>query len=191
MFMKAYLSLLAILIMASSCQENKKENGDLDAIVIKEKTTQEKKVPKDVKSAEFPTEEQFEAFFPKTIGPYNRITVGVSKSAGIGSGTYIKGKDYGNLMTYYVTDGYRKGSSAIKNFEDAYQSNHKWPDGSERISKEQDGYKTVALLREKYNTYKISMLYNNRFELTVEGHEKPDELWSYLKQADLKILDSY
>ncbi len=188
--MKTYLRILVILILVSSCQENKKEDGHLDTTIRKEKTSQKKDIPKDVKSAEFPVEAQFEAFFPKTLGPYNRINIGVSEVLGSASGAYIKGKDYGNLMTYYVTDGYRKGSAAIRNFEDAYQSNHKWSDGSERISIERDGFKTVALLREKYNTYKISMLYNNRFELTVEGHEKADELWGYLKQADMKMLDA-
>ena len=188
--MKTYLGILVILIMMTSCQENEKQVVDINTITINDKTPQKKNVSKDVKSAKLPTEAQFEAFFPTTIGPYNRINVALSETLGDGTGTYIKGKDYGNMMTYYVTDGYRKGSAAIKNFEDAYQSNHKWSDGSERISKERDGIKTVALLREKYNTYKISMVYNSRFELTVEGHEKVDELWGYLKQADLKSLDS-
>lgn len=63
--MKTYLNLLIILIMASACQENKKEDEPLDAMVKKEGISQKKSVPKDVKSAEFPAEAQFEAFFQR------------------------------------------------------------------------------------------------------------------------------
>lgn len=191
--MKTYLKVLAILIMVSSCQENKKELGDSEIVIENKKTSKKKDLDasKDLRPTKIPTETEFEGFFPKEVGAYNLNNIGLSETLGVGTGFYIKGKDYGNFMHYYVNDGYTKGSAAIRNFEESYQSNHKWSDGSERISKERDGFKTVALLREKYNTYKISMLYNNRFVLTVEGHEKPDELWSYLKQANLKILDSY
>lgn len=186
--MKSYLKILAVLVLLSSCQENKKEAENLEPILKKENTS--KKKNEDQKPEKMLTEAEFESFFPKVIDDYNLINVSTSVKSGIGTGSYIKGKDYGNIMHYYVTDGYRKGSAAIRNFEDAYQSEQKtWPDGSERIIEDRDGYKTVALLREKYKTYKISTLYKNRFELTVEGHEKTDELWNYLKQADLKILD--
>ena len=188
--MKSFLKVLAVLLLVFSCNENKKETENFDPIIEKESTS--KKKDKAKKPEKMLSEAEFNSFFPKEIESYNLIGVSVSERDGIGTGTYIKGKDYGNIMHYYVTDGYRKGSAAIRNFEDGYQSDQKtWSDGSERISKERDGYKTVALLREKYNTYKISTLYNSRFELTVEGHEKPDDLWTYLKQADLQILDSY
>ncbi len=190
--MKTYLRILVILIMVSSCQENKKKEGDLNAIIKKEKISQKKNkdASKVLKSKKMPTKAQFEAFFPKELDPYNLINVSVSETLGVGTGSYIKGKDYGNGMTYYVTDGYTKGSAAIRNFEGSYKSNQDWPEGTELISKERDGFKTVALLRHNYNNYKVSVLYNNRFVLTVEGHEKPDELWDYLKQADMKMLDS-
>lgn len=191
--MKAYLKILVVLIIVSSCKEDKKAGENLDPIIKKENTSKKrnKDAPKPQNPEKMLTKADFESFFPKVIGVYNLINVGVEEKQGYGTGTYIKGKDYGNIMHYSVNDGHAKGAAAIRNFEDGYQSNHKWSDGSERISKERDGFKTVALLREKYNTYKISTLYNNRFVLTVEGHEKPDEIWTYLKQADLKMLDSY
>ena len=162
----------------------------LEAITKSRKISQKNNISKNEKSVEFPSELKFEAFFPKKIGPYNRINVGVSETIGVGSATYIKGEDYGNSMTYVVTDGYRKGSAAIRNFKGSYQSKQDWPEGTEFISQERDGFKTVALLRHNYNNYKVSTLYDNRFVITVEGHEKPDELWDYLKQADMKMLDS-
>ncbi len=186
--MKAFLKIVVVLILVTSCKEDKKDEQKLEPIIEKESTS--KKKDKRQNPEKVLTKADFESFFPKEIGDFNLINIAESQSQGIGTATYIKGKDYGNIMHYYVTDGRRKGSAAIRNFEDAYQSDQKtWSDGSERISKERDGHKTVALLREKYNTYKISTLYNDRFELTVEGHEKPDELWTYLKQADLKVLD--
>src|SRR5690606_21640015 len=101
------------------------------------------------------TKADFERFFPKQIGDYNLIKVGEDKTNGTGSGTYIKGKDYSNMMTYYVADGYTKGAAAIRNFENSYESNHTWSDGTERIIKERDGYRTFALLQHRFNTYKV------------------------------------
>lgn len=84
-----------------------------------------------------------------------------------------------------------KGSAALRNFENSYQSTAKAPEGREFVRKERDGFKTVALLQPKFNTYNVAVIYKNRFQLTVEGHEKPDELWDYLKQADLEVLDLF
>ncbi len=191
--MKVYLSILAILIMVSSCQENNKEGAHLNNKILKEKTAKKKEEEaiKDQKSRKLLTKAHYEAFFPKQLDAYDLINIAESEIMGIGTAAYIKGKNYGISLTYYVTDGYAKGSAAIRNFDYSYQSNHKWPEGTEFISKERDGFKTVALLRHKYNNYKVSILYNKRFVLTVEGQEKPDELWEYLKQADLKLLDFY
>ena len=186
--MKAYLKIVMVLLLVTSCQEEKKDENKSEPII--EKENKSKKKDKRQTPEKILTKADFDNFFPKELGPYNLIQVSESESQGIGTATYIKGKDYGNIIHYYVSDGYRKGSAAIRNFEEAYQLGQKtWSDGSERISEERDGFKTVALLREKYNNYKISTLYNSRFELTVEGHEKPDELWTYLKKADLKVLD--
>ena len=191
--MKTYLSILVILFMMFSCQEKKNGDADLNAKIIKEKIAQktDKEARKDQKPKNILTKAKYEEFFPKQLDTYNLINIAESESMGIGTATYIKGKDYAISLTYYVTDGYTKGSAAIRNFEGSYQSNQDWPEGTELISKEREGFKTVALLRHKYNKYKVSILYNKRFVLTVEGHEKPDELWEYLKQADLKLLDSY
>ena len=65
--MKTYLRILVILIMVSSCQENKKKEGDLNAIIKKEKISQKKNkdASKVLKSKKMPTKAQFEAFFPK------------------------------------------------------------------------------------------------------------------------------
>lgn len=52
------------------------------------------------------TKADFERFFPKQIGDYNLIIVTEDKTQGIGSGTYMKGKDYGNIMSYVVRDGH-------------------------------------------------------------------------------------
>lgn len=191
MDVKTYVKIVLVLMLITSCQDQKKETTGLRSTLELEEVSAKKKavISKNSKPIKTLTKAEFERFFPKQIGDYNLIKVGEDKTTGNGSGTYIKGKDYGNMMTYYVTDGYTKGAAAIRNFENSYESNHTWSDGTERISKERDGYRTFALLQHRFNTYKVSMLYNNRFVLTVESHEKPDELWEYLKQADLQILD--
>ena len=191
--MKTNLKLLLMFLLLVSCQNDNKKDNSVKSEVKKEKTSKDKNkdASKELKPEKMLTKAQFEEFFPKKIDAYNLINVSVTEKQGIGTASYIKGKDYGNGMTYYVTDGRVKGSAAIRNFEKSYQSNQDWPEGTEFISKERDGFKTVALLRHNYNNYKVSVLYNNRFVLTVEGHEKPDELWTYLKQADLQMLDSY
>ena len=189
--MKTCIRVIIILILVFSCQENKKKETELNAQFKKGKTVEKKKASKNQNSGEMPTEAQFEAFFPKQLDIYNLINVSVSRTLGVGSGTYIRGKDYGNIMTYIVTDGYSKGSAAIRNFEDSFQSIREWPEGTELIAKERDGFKTVALLRHPQNNYKISALYKDRFVLTVEGHEMPDALWTYLKKADLELLNPH
>lgn len=190
--MKISLKLILVSVLIVSCQDQKKDASSLKSLLESQQTIQKKeKVSKNPKSIKTLTKADFEHFFPKQIGDYNLIQVGEDKINGTGSGTYIKGKDYGKMMTYYVADGDRKGAAAIRNFEDSYQSNQTWSDGTERISKDRDGYRTFALLQHRFNKYKVSMLYNNRFVLTVEGHEKPDELWEYLKQADLQSLEGF
>ena len=190
--MRTYVLILVLLFTLSSCQENKQEVEDLDNAVEKKKTSNTaSETSKSQKPEKILTEADFERFFPKKINTYNLLSFSESESQGIGTATYIKGKDYGNIMHYFVTDGLRKGSADIRNFDESYLSNIDWPKGTELISMERDGFKTVAFLRHDYNNYKISVVYNNRFVLTVEGHEKPDELWDYLKQADLKLLDEY
>lgn len=184
--------MLSIFIVLMSCQEHKSDKGKIDFKTTLEKKSKEKshEVSKKAEPKKVLTLAALESFFPEKIGAYNRIGVGET-NAGSGTATYIYEKDYGSVMYYFLNDGELKSSSRRRLFEEDYQSNHKWADGSERIRKERDGFRTVALLREQYNNYKISTLYNGRFILTVEGKEKPDVLWSYLKQADLKILDSY
>ncbi|WP_417370693.1 hypothetical protein [Gelidibacter japonicus] len=191
MRVKTYLKIVMVFVLMTSCQDQEKEVSSLKSKLEKEQTSKKKKadVSENSKPLKTLTKADFERFFPKQIGDYNLIQVGEDKINGTGSGTYIKGKDYGDLITYYVTDGHRKGSAALRNFKSSYESNTKAPEGREYIRKERDGFKTFALLEHKFNSYKISTIYNNRFQLTVQGREKPDELWEYLKQADLQILD--
>ena|SRR5690554_1233753 len=194
MDVKTYLKIIMVFALIASCQDQKKETTSLKSKLEMEKSSSQKKeatVSKNLESVKMLTKADFESFFPKQLGDYNLIQVGEDKVQGIGSGTYIKGKDYGNTMTYVVRDGHRKGSAALRNFENSYQSTIKAPEGREYIRKERDGFKTVALLQHKFNTYNVAVIYNNRFQLTVEGHEKPDELWTYLKQANLQILDVF
>lgn len=189
--MKTYLKIIILFLVLVSCQNDNKKENSFKSELEKAKTSnkKDKDVSKDLKPTKILTNEVLNKFFPEKIGSYNRIVFG--ESLGNGSATYINGTDYGDTMLYYITDGHKKGSAVIRNFEGSYQSNKEWPEGTELISMERDGFKTVALLRHNYNNYKISTIYNNRFALAVEGHEKPDALWSYLKQANLKILDSY
>ncbi|MDD3720989.1 MAG: hypothetical protein PHW92_00680 [Lutibacter sp.] len=191
--MKTYLKIVMVFVLITSCQDQKKEVDSLKSVL--EKAKQSEKKEKDVSKAEKPlkmvTKAQFESFFPKTIGDYNLINVAVDEKRGIGTGSYIKGKDYANGMTYFVTDGKVKGAAALRNFEYSYQSNDIAPEGREFVRMERDGFKTFAMLEHKYNTYDISTIYNNRFQLKVQTHEKPDVLWTYLKQANLQILDPF
>ena len=186
--MKTFLKIAIVCVLIIACKDQKNEPESLKSVIEKEKPTQ-KNEKIDSKAVVLLTKEQYELFFPKQLGDYNLIQVGEDKVQGIGTGTYIKGKDYGNVMHYFVTDGHRKGSSALRNFKKSYESDEKAPEGREYVRKERDGYKTFALLEHKYNMYDVSAIYNNRFQLTVKGHEKPDELWTYLKQANLEILD--
>ena len=138
------------------------------------------------------TKEQANDFFPKQIGDYKLINVydKLLKTNGIASGTYIKGNDYNSSLTYTLEDGNRKGSAILKNFEDGYKSTAKGPKGTEYIRKERDGYKTIAFLQNNINRYSLSFIYNQRFKLSLEGVEKPDELWTYFKKEDVQKLNT-
>ncbi|MBA6153165.1 hypothetical protein [Gelidibacter maritimus] len=151
--MEAYLKIVMVFALLTSCQNSAKEVSGLSSELEKEKTPQKKEVvvSENSKPVKTLTKADFERFVPKQISVYNLIQVGEDKTTGAASGTYIKGKDYGNSMTYIVTDGRRKGSAALRSFKSIYESKTKAPEGREFVRKERDGFKTFALLKHKFN----------------------------------------
>ena len=63
--MKTYLRILVILILVSSCQENKKEGSNLNTKIIKEKTSNKKEAIKNQNPKKILTKAQYEEFFQK------------------------------------------------------------------------------------------------------------------------------
>ncbi|QTY28079.1 hypothetical protein [Flavobacterium sp. CS20] len=187
---KTILFLFSLLLCLSSCkdetkQEHKDSNQSHQVELPKQTANNQKK--------ETLTKEQAGNFFPKQIGDYKLINIedNLLKTNGIAFGMYIKGNDYDHSLTYTLEDGNRKGSAILKNFEDAYKTTAKGPEGTEIFRKERNGYKTIAFLQHNINRYSISFIYNQRFRLSLDGVEKPDVLWTYFKKEDLQKLNTY
>ena len=81
-----------------------------------------------------------------------------------------------------------KDDSIIKNFEMSYNAEQIGPEGTEYIIKERDGYKTIAFLQPNIKRYNIQFVFNNCFNIVLEGPEHPDVLWSYI---DFEKLNTF
>jgi len=132
---------------------------------------------------------EFQAFFPKQIGPYERMDISVLKTNAIATGTYIKGKDYNTSLVLTLQDGNRKNSGIITNFLISYDQNLKGPQGTEYIKKERDGYKTIAFLQPEIKRNLIECIYKNRFRISLEGVDDVATLWQYLDKENFSKLE--
>jgi hypothetical protein len=190
---KSTIFLSAILVVLNSCKNEVKtkevsftENSKFELTTQNVNDSNNKII-----AVESLTKDQINNFFPKEISAYKLINVSTLKSNAIFAGTYIKGNDYNNSLTYTLEDGSKKGSAILKNFEISYASDLIGPEGTEYIKIERGDYKTIAFLQPKINRNNVSFIYFNRFKLTMEGSEHPDVLWTYFKNFDLEKLDNY
>lgn len=195
LIIKNYLKTLAVLVLMVSCQSNKKEAVSSNSTIEKENTSQEKDMvsSKDLQSKTIISDHQFGDFFPKEIGAYKLIEVTESTvlSSTITSAFYVKGDNMKNNMEYSVEDGQKKGSSVLKDFDISYTYQNKGEGETEYIYKERDGYKTIAFLQPEENRNEIRFIYNQRFSIVLNGTDDADTLWTYIKEEDLKKLDTY
>ena len=83
--MKAFLKIVVVLILVTSCKEDKKDEQKLEPIIEKESTS--KKKDKRQNPEKVLTKADFESFFPKEIGDFNLINIAESQSQGIGTAT--------------------------------------------------------------------------------------------------------
>ncbi|GGW54881.1 hypothetical protein DFQ11_101397 [Winogradskyella epiphytica] len=185
--MKTYLIMLSIFVLMAAFQSNRKEGDSLGATLEKEQKSQNNVLDSSK------TQQPFNDFFPIELGDYKLIEVSESTllSRKITSAFYLKGEDMKNNIEYSLEDGNKKGSSVVEDFERSYKYQNKGEGNTEYIYKERDGYKTIAFLQPEENRNEIRFIYKQRFSLVLEGTEQPDKLWSYIKDEDLKKLDSY
>lgn len=195
LFIKKYLKILTLFVLMVSCQSNKKEADSSNSAIEKDNTSQKKDMvsSKDLLSKTTISDQQFDDFFPKEIGAYKLIEVTESTvlSRTITSAFYVKGDNMKNNLEYSVEDGHKKGSSVLKDFEISYKYQNKGEGETEYIYKERNGYKTIAFLQPEENRNEIRFIYNQRFSIVLNGADHPDTQWTYIKEEDLKKLDTY
>jgi len=187
--MKTVYKLMIFPLLLMNCESDTKQESSLKSADIKT-SIQEKNntASKEMKSHNILTEAQFKDFFPKEIGGYKLENVSVLMSSAIASAMYLKDKDYAHTMTYNLEDCNRKGAANIMNFEDGYKRQGQCAPGTETVYKVRDGHKTIAFLQHNIKRYNIHFVFNNRFNIVLEGPEHPDVLWSYIDFEKLKTF---
>ena len=182
------VKIITVLALMVSCQSNKKEAVSSNSAIEKDMVSS-----KDLLSKTTISDQQFDDFFPKEIGAYKLIEVTESTvlSRTITSAFYVKGDNMKNNLEYSVEDGHKKGSSVLKDFEISYKYQNKGEGETEYIYKERNGYKTIAFLQPEENRNEIRFIYNQRFSIVLNGADHPDTQWTYIKEEDLKKLDTY
>lgn len=194
--MKKLLYFISLIALTVSCKEDPK--GEKVTTVFsaientKEETVQDsenqKTIYKVLKKKNPLSNDQLFEILPKDINgkkPTNSFALQVSRQ--LASGIYGPAESHYN---YFIQDGC--GTSAIvRNFFDSYKIKPQGPPKTEYIYKEYDGYKTIAFLQPTINRNYIRFIYNNRFQITLEGADSADVLWTYLDFEILKKLDQY
>ncbi|MEZ4842331.1 MAG: hypothetical protein R2821_12675 [Flavobacteriaceae bacterium] len=190
---KSVLLILSLVFIFVACENSASKNTSKDKVAETGQAPARKMTGPDQGAYTPLTKQQATDFFPKQLGDYKlfHVDVNLLKSNGSASASYVKGNDFDHSLTYSLEDGQHKGSAILKNFEASYNSDLKGPEGTSYIKKERDNYKTISFLQPGINQYEIRFIYKNRFRLTLEGAERPDELWKYVSEKDLQKLDSY
>jgi hypothetical protein len=198
--MKKQLFFIGILILLGSCKENQKETENTTIATAIEKVEEkpnpnpyqdgdsQKELYKALKKKTPLTEEQLFAVLPEQINGNEPIAeYALQSSLQLASGIYGATSSPYN---FFIQDG--SGSKAIvRNFFDSLKFKNKGPEGTEYVYTEHDGYKTIAFLQPKIKRNYIRFIYNNRFEITLEGPDAADALWSYIDFENLKKLDQF
>lgn len=198
--MKNYLYILSLLLLIISCKDSTKDIKSTTISSANENIKEEiytnpiqdreseNAAFKSLKKITPLSSEELLSFLPEVING-NKMK---NKYAYPGSGQMATG-GYGPLNSQYnfsIEDG--AGSKAIvKNFFNTYSQNLIGSKGNEYLYKERDGYKTIAFLQPKISRNQISLIYDYRFRITLEGPDDVDALWSYIDFENLKKLDKY
>ena len=193
-----------LIIFSISCQNSKKEekkeseSTPISSAIEKanEKTLDnpnqdsetQKVLYQDLKKKTPLTNDQLFAILPEDIHgnkPTNNYSLQVSSK--LASGIYGSVEKH---YDFFIQDG--TGSSAIvRNFFDSYKIKSQGPPETEYVYTDRDGYKTIAFLQPNIKRNYVRFIYNNRFEITLEGPDSADVLWSYIDFENLKKLDKY
>ncbi|MBD1261586.1 hypothetical protein HZY62_13360 [Maribacter polysiphoniae] len=198
--MKNHTFICCLLVLLFSCKESANQEKTTISSAIekaKEKTMDnpyldndsQKAIYKALKKKTPLTNDQLFAILPEDINghkPTSDLVLQVSSQ--LTSGIYgpLGKKSY----NFFIQDGV--GSRAIvRNFFDTYKIQPQGPPQTEYVYQDRDGYKTIAFLQPKIKRNFIRFVYNNRFEITLEGPDPVKELWSYIDFENLKKLDKY
>ena len=198
--MKNHLYVLALILLMGSCTGTQKEtkNSTVSSAIQKAKeatvnnpyqdSDSQKAVYKALKKKIPLTSEQLLAVLPEHINgkrPLNEYAL--QSSPQLASGMYGATNSPYN---FFIQDGV--GSSAIvRNFFDSLKFKNQGPEGTEYVFEEHDGYKTIGFLQPQIKRNYIRFIYNNRFQITLEGSDAADALWSYIDFENLKKLNQY
>jgi hypothetical protein len=203
--MKNYISFCCILALLFSCKdstsEEKKasENATISFAIENAAEEVSSKAIQDGESDQLDykalkkktplTNNQLFEVLPKDINGNKPIgDYALQVSSQLTSGMY---GPIGKLgYNFFIQDGV--GSKAIvRNFFDSYKIKPQGPPQTEYVYLERDGYKTMAFLQPDIKRNDIRFIYNNRFEITLEGPDSADVLWSYIDFENLKKLDQF
>jgi hypothetical protein len=199
--MKKYLYLLSLMLLIVSCKETPKvaENATISSAIenvqeeVSSKSIQDDESDqldyKALKKKTPLTNDQLFAILPKDIHgnkPIGDYALQVSRQLTSGMYGPIGKMSY----NFFIQDGV--GSKAIvRNFFNTYKIKPQGPPQAEYVYLERDGYKTIAFLQPDIKRNYIRFIYNNRFEITLEGPDSADVLWTYIDFENLKKLDQY
>jgi len=197
--MKNHLYILTLVLLVVSCQETQKETRNTPSYAIekaKEETAKNPHQDTDSQNAVYKalkkktplTDDQLFAVLPEHINskkPLNQYAL--QSSPQLASGMYGATNSPYN---FFIQDGV--GSSAVvRNFFDSLKFKNQGPEGTEYIFEEHDGYKTIVFLQPQIKRNYIRFIYNNRFQITLEGPDAAAALWSYIDFENLKKLNQY
>lgn len=198
--MRICLYLLTLGLLMVSCQEGQKETSNITTYSTTEKAREatvknpyqdsdsQKALYKVLEKKTPLTNEQLFAVLPEHINgqkPVNEYAL--QSSPQLASGMYGASTSPYN---FFIQDGV--GSSAIvRNFFDSLKFKNQGPEGTEYVYEDHDGYNTIAFLQPNIKRNYIRFIYNNRFQITLEGADDANTLWSYIDFENLKKLDQY
>jgi hypothetical protein len=198
--MKNPFYILTLFLFTVSCGETIKEtkNTAISSAIekAKEETVKNPYQDSDAQKALYKalkrkiplTDEQLLAVLPKQINGNKPINEYAQK-ANLQLATGMYGSPQ-SPYNFFIQDG--SGSKAIvRNFFDALKFKNQGPEGTEYVYAAHDGYTTIAFLQPNIKRNYIRFIYNNRFEITLEGSDPADVLWSYIDFENLKKLDQY
>tara|TARA_R110000765_G_scaffold213296_2_gene318381 strand:+ start:1837 stop:2451 length:615 start_codon:yes stop_codon:yes gene_type:complete len=203
--MKTHIYILSLLLLIISCKESSiEEKKTVDQTTISSAienaqkevltnplqiTKSEKALYKALKKKIPLTNDQLFAVLPKDINgnkPVGDYALQVSSQLTSGMYKPIGKRGY----NFFIQDGV--GSLAVvRNFFDSYKIQAQGPSETEYVYKEHYGYKTIAFLQPEIKRNYIRFIYNDRFEITLEGPDAADTLWSYIDFENLKKLDQF